>query len=239
MLVVRRGRSRGCWQWPARRLLGYNPPLPKGRRNVRSVSLRAIFEQSDAAACHDLIEANSFGTLVSVSGGVPVATHLPFVLERERGTDGTLVGHMARANPQCEILNAQALVVFQGPHAYVSPSWYEAAPAVPTWNYVAVHAYGTPTILDDPTQVRKALARLANIHERGRATPWTLDSLPDEFVDEMMRGIVAFDIPIARLEGKWKLSQNRSGTDRQGVIEGLRAQGDPIPQAVAEMMGEE
>ena len=201
--------------------------------------LPPAFEQSDLAACHGLIEANGFGTLVSVSGGVPVATHIPFVLERERGTHGTLVGHMARANPQCELLNAEALVVFQGPHAYVSPSWYEAAPAVPTWNYAAVHAYGTPTILDDPTPVRKALARLADVHERGRATTWTFDSLPDEFVDDMIRGIVAFDIPIARFDGKWKFSQNRSSADRQGVIEGLRAERDPMPGAVAEMMCEE
>ncbi len=195
------------------------------------------FEQPNLTACHGLIEANSFGTLVSVSGGVPVATHIPFVLERERGANGTLVGHMARANPQCDLLNAEALAVFQGPHAYVSPSWYEAAPAVPTWNYMAVHAYGTPEIIDDPGHARQALARLVDVHESSHSALWTLGSLPDEFVEEMIRGIIAFEIPVARLEGKWKLSQNRSAADRNGVIEGLRAQGDSMSHAVAQMMG--
>ena len=196
------------------------------------------FTQSDLAACHGLIEANAFGTLVSSSAeaAAPMATHLPFLLHRTRGTKGTLIGHMARANPHRELLGAEALVIFQGPHAYVSPSWYEDAPAVPTWNYIAVHAYGTPEIIDDPVDVRAVLARLIDVHEAGRSAPWQFDSLPGDFIDGMVRGIVAFEIPIARLEGKWKLSQNRSAADRAGVIRALHAQGDSMAQAVAAAM---
>ncbi len=199
------------------------------------------FEQTDLAACHGLIEANGFGALVSPGAGAsaPNATHIPFLLDRTRGTNGTLIGHMARANPHRELLAADALVIFQGPHAYVSPSWYEGSPAVPTWNYLAVHVYGTPKIIDDPARVRATLTRLTEAHEAGRNAPWQFESLPSDFVDEMVRGIVVFDIPIARLEGKWKLSQNRSAADRNGVIQGLRAQNDPMPQALSEAMAAE
>lgn len=199
----------------------------------------SAFKQSDLAACHGLIEANGFGTLVSLRAGAsaPFATHIPFLLDRTRGPNGTLTGHLARANPHCELLGAEALVIFQGPHAYVSPSWYQAVPAVPTWNYLAVHAYGTPKIIDDPVKLRATLARLAEVHEAGRSTAWQIESLPSDFVDDMVRGIIAFEIPITRLEGKWKLSQNRSAADREGVIEGLRGRDDPMSQAVAEAMG--
>ncbi len=165
-----------------------------------------------------------------------MATHLPFLLHRTRGTKGTLIGHMARANPHRELLGAESLVIFQGPHAYVSPSWYEDAPAVPTWNYIAVHAYGAPEIVDDAAEVRAVLARLIEVHEAGRSAPWQFESLPGDFIDGMVRGIVAFEIPIARLEGKWKLNQNRSAADRDGVIRALHAQGDPMAQAVAAAM---
>lgn len=199
-----------------------------------------VFDQADLAACHGLIEANGFGILVSVGAGAttPLATHIPFLLDRAGGPRGTLTGHMARANPHCELLSTEALIIFQGPHAYVSPSWYEAAPAVPTWNYMAVHAYGTPRIIDDSAEAQATLAHLVDAHEAGRTTPWQLDSLPGDFVDEMVRGIVAFEVPITRLEGKWKLSQNRSAADRRGVIKALRTQGDPISDAVAEAMGD-
>ena len=199
------------------------------------------FQQSDLAACHGLIEANGFATLVSPRAGAsaPNATHIPFLLDRTRGTNGTLTGHLARANPHRELLAAEALVLFQGPHAYVSPSWYEGSPAVPTWNYLAVHAYGTPKIIDDQVRVRATLARLAEVHEAGRSAAWKIESLPRDFVNDMVRGIVAFEIPIARLEGKWKLSQNRSAADRNGVIQGLRAQDDSMPRAVAEAMAAE
>lgn len=194
------------------------------------------FEQSDLAACHGLIQANGFAILVtsSAEATAPMATHLPFLLDRTRGPKGTLIGHMARANPHRELLGAEALVIFQGPHAYVSPSWYEDAPAVPTWNYIAVHAHGRPEIIDDPADVRAVLARLVGVQEAGRSPPWQLDSLPGDFIDGMVRGIVAFKIPIARLDGKWKLSQNRSAADREGVIRALHAQGDPMAQAVAD-----
>lgn len=196
------------------------------------------FAQDDIAACHQLIEANSFGTLVSGGAGAapPLATHIPFLLNRSGAPNGTLTGHMARANPHCDLLDAEALVVFQGPHSYVSPAWYEDAPAVPTWNYMAVHAYGIPAVIDDPAGVRDVLVRLVGVHEAGAEAPWRLDAVPGDFVDDMVRGIVAFEIPIARFDGKWKLSQNRSAGDRKGVIEALHAQGEPMAQAVAAAM---
>jgi transcriptional regulator len=131
------------------------------------VYIPPAFDASDAARCHALIEAYSFGTLVTVDeSGAPFATHLPFVLDAERGPLGTLLGHVARPNPQWRHFQTSraALAIFQGPHAYVSPRWYEAHPSVPTWNYVTVHAYGVPVLIDEPARVRALLARLVQLH---------------------------------------------------------------------------
>jgi transcriptional regulator len=128
--------------------------------------------------------------------------------------------------------------VFPGPHAYVSPSWYGQHPSVPTWNYVAVHAYGVPRLVEDAGRVRALLGRLVRAFEDGRSTPWRMDSLSDAYLEGMMRGIVAFEIPIDRLEGKAKLSQNRSAADRARVCAGLAAEGDPLARAVADLMAE-
>jgi transcriptional regulator len=130
------------------------------------------------------------------------------------------------------------LVVFSGAHAYVSPSWYAQHPSVPTWNYVAVHAYGVPRVIEDPGDVRALLDRLVRTFEDGRPTPWRMDALSDSYVDGMTRGIVAFEIPIARLEGKAKLSQNRPAGDQARVRAALAAEGDPLARAVAELMPE-
>ena len=130
------------------------------------------------------------------------------------------------------------LVVFPGAHAYVSPSWYAQHPSVPTWNYVAVHAYGVPRVIEEPGRVRALLDRLVRTFEDGRATPWRMDSLSDTYLGGMMRGIVAFEIPIDRLEGKAKLSQNRPAGDQARVRAALAAEADPLAQAVAELMAE-
>jgi transcriptional regulator len=204
---------------------------------------------------HKVIRRYSFGTLVSVLDGELFATHLPFLLDSGRGEHGTLFGHLARANPQWRAFDGaelqrpgeavtrpaastvpEALVTFTGPHAYVSPSWYETPVAVPTWNYVAVHAYGRPRIVDDPARVHDILQKTVATYEAWFERPWTMDGLPDGYVEKMMANIVAFEMPIRRLDGKRKLSQNRTAADRQGVIAGLRQQGDPEGMAVAELM---
>jgi len=187
---------------------------------------------------HRIIRENSFGTLVTGGAGDLLATHLPFLLEAERGEQGTLVGHMARANGQWQSFREgeEALVLFQGPHAYISPSWYAAALSVPTWNYVAVHAYGVPRRIEDAGELKELLAKLVPIYEAGLPEPWLLERLPGEFVDRMVGGIVGFEIPITRLEGKLKLSQNRSPADREGVVAALSGSGQALDREMAALM---
>ncbi len=195
------------------------------------------YAEHDPAVCHDFIEANEFGLLVAPVDGRPFASHLPFLLDREQGPHGTLSAHMARANPHWRAFDdTEVLVVFSGPHVYVSPGWYAATPNVPTWNYVAVHAYGRPRLIDDPGAVRALLARQVESQERGQAQPWRLDGLADDYVAAMIRGIAAFEIPLDRLEGKWKLNQNRTAADRAGVIAALQDRADPQASAIARLM---
>jgi transcriptional regulator len=193
------------------------------------------FREDDPARLHGFLAAWSFALLVTDVDGVPGATHLPLVLDAGAGPHGTLIGHVARANPQWQTFDGtrQALAVFQGPHAYVSPTWYATAPAVPTWNYAAVHAYGRPRVLEGAAATRDAVARLVAIHDPA----WSLADQPEDFIAGMLRGIVAFAMPIERLEGKLKLSQNRPAADRPGIVRALRA-GRPVEQAVADLMAE-
>jgi transcriptional regulator len=193
---------------------------------------------SDPTLLHDLMERFSFATLVTVHDGAPFATHLPFLVYPDVGEQGTLVAHMARANVQWKDFarDDEVLVIFQGSHAYISPSWYDAHPSVPTWNYAVVHAYGVPRIVTDETQVLATLHALVAKHEAPFAEPWSMDDLTHEYLHKMMRGIVAFEIPVARLEGKFKLSQNRSAEDRQHVIEALGGSPDSDSQGVRAMM---
>ena len=197
------------------------------------------FDVPDDAWCHALIARESFALLVSTGGdGAPFATHLPLLVDRERGPHGTLVGHVARANPHARLLGEgrPTVAVFQGPHAYVSPGWYVVHPSVPTWNYVAVHASGRPALIEEPARVKALLDRLVKTYEAGRAEPWRFDSLAADYVDGMVRGIVAFEVPIERLEGKAKLSQNRGAEDRAGAIRALEATGEPLAVATAALM---
>jgi transcriptional regulator len=198
------------------------------------------FEVTDRGWCHDLIRGASFATLITAdAAGLPFATHLPVLLDTERGPDGTLLAHMARANPQWRHFTAgrPVLVMFQGPHAYVSPTWYEVHPSVPTWNYVAVHAYGVPAVVEDPAAARAVMGRLVETYEApGPAGAWRLEGLPGDYVTRMMQGIVVFEIPIDRLEGKAKLSQNRTAADRARVAAALGASADPAARAVAAFM---
>ena len=196
------------------------------------------FAEPDPDRLHALVRAHAFATLVSWLDGEPFATHVPLLLDAERGRLGTLSGHLARANPHWRAFDgsARALAVFHGPHAYVSPRWYAGAPNVPTWNYVAVHAVGAPRVVEDAGAVRALLERSAALYEAGAAAPWTPAALPARVAEGLQRAIVAFELPIERLEGKRKLSQNKTAEDRAGVVAALRAAGEPAGLAVAREM---
>ena len=196
-----------------------------------------LFREDDLATVHALMRDYSFATLVTQHEGVPFATHVPLILEADAGPYGTLLGHMARANPQWWNFDVsqEVLVIFQGPHTYVSPSWYEVELSVPTWNYAAVHAYGTPRLITDYDACYALLDTLVRTHEAQFARPW-LFQLPEDYVRKMMQGIVAFAIHITRLEGKFKLSQNRSLTDQQHVAATLQQSADPVSRDVGILM---
>ena len=194
----------------------------------------AHFQVHDLGTLHAFIQRHSFATLVSQEGGVPQATHLPFLLNP---TQNTLISHMARANPQWRhFTSAEVLVIFTGPHAYISPAWYATQPAVPTWNYTAVHAYGIPRIITQHDRFAQMLHDLVELYESGRPNRWN-GQLPPEFRDGLMKGIVGLEIQITRLEGKFKLGQNRP-QDAPGVIAMLEKSTDQTDRETAQMMKE-
>jgi transcriptional regulator len=199
----------------------------------------ADFALADRDACHALIRQYGFAVLVTADqDGVPFATHLPLILDSARGENGTLIGHVARANPQGPALDGRpTLAIFQGPHAYISPTWYGTPKtSVPTWNYVAVHAYGVPRLVADRAEVHHLLVRMVESFEPPGPKSWRMADADPGFLDRMMRGVIAFEMPIDRLEGKAKLSQNRPVTDRPRIIAALEERGDPLAAAVAELM---
>ena len=185
------------------------------------------FAESELSHQHEVIRRNPFGVITSVVDGRLTATHIPFLVEPTEGTHGTLHAHMARANPHWRGFDgkAEALVVFSGPHGYISPSWYKRVPAVPTWNYVAVHVYGVPVVVDDLARSKAHLGVLADIMEAGREKPWRIQDQPAAFIDGMIPAVVAFQMRVTRIEGKAKLSQNRDAGDRAAVVAALRAEG--------------
>ncbi len=192
------------------------------------------FDEADLNKLHYFIDRHSFGLLVSSVEGVPFATHLPFLLEPDAGPHGTLVGHMARANPHWQELESQtALVVFSGPHAYISPSWYDAENVVPTWNYTAVHAYGHARLVHDKTALLKIVQDSTAIYEGTMSKPWSLDA-DEVFVDRLLSQIVGFRIEIEKIEGKFKLNQNHPVERREKVVRALREQGGENNLAVAD-----
>lgn len=181
------------------------------------------FAVDDLKAQHDLIDACDFGVVVSTGPEGLFATHVPLMLKRDEGRFGTLYGHVARANPHVSLFGSEALVVFAGPHAYVSPTWYSDRSAnVPTWNYVAVHCTGVPVAFDG--DVHSHLGEMVARYEG--ADGWSLGELQAQMQETMPRGIVAFRLEIAKIEGKAKLSQNKPRFERERVIAGLKAQGE-------------
>jgi len=203
----------------------------------------AHFREESVPVLHEAMRRIAFGTLVTWGTEGLEANHVPMLAEAEPAPLGTLRGHLARGNPQWRRLrpDAQALVTFVGPDAYVAPSWYpskgETGKAVPTWNYIAVHAYGRLEIVTDATALRAHVARLSATHEAGRVEPWSIDDAPADYVEGMLKGIVGFVLTIERMEGKWKLSQNRTEADVAGVRAGLAADGGDARLAVAGLMG--
>jgi transcriptional regulator len=199
------------------------------------------FAEPDPARARALIAANPFGALVVAgAAGVEIA-HLPFVLDAEPEPLGTLRAHVARQNPVAGLLapSARVVAIFTGPHAYVSPRWYESpAKNVPTWNFTAVHAHGVATRIDDRGEVLRALADLTARHESGAAEPWSLASADASHVEGLLRGIVAFTIRIERFETKMKLSQNRPLGDRFRVVAALRERRGPGDVEMADLVEE-
>jgi transcriptional regulator len=196
------------------------------------------FEESDQAKLFDFIEANSFGLLVSTLAGGLFATHLPLLVEREHGSDGQLLGHMARANPQwSELAGQEVLAVFSGPHAYISPTWYETENVVPTWNYVAAHVYGKCEIIDDEQATAEIVEDYVSTYELSMPRPWTIDR-GTPFFQKLVKMVVGFRIEISRIEGKWKLGQNHAADRRQRVARQLALDESDDAQAIASLMRE-
>ena len=190
------------------------------------------FREDRLAVQHALIRTHSLGLLVTAGPGGLQANHVPFLVDADGSEHGTLRVHLARANPQLQELTAvtECLVVFQGPQQYISPSLYptkrEHGKVVPTWNYITVHAWGRPRVIDDAAWLRRQVEDLTLHKEGSRPAPWTVSDAPEQFVAAQLKGIVGVEIPIARIEGKWKVSQNRPAVDQTGVVAGLRGNGD-------------
>jgi transcriptional regulator len=192
----------------------------------------STFREDRIEVKHDLIRAHPLGLLITAGPGGLIANPLPFLIDSQGSELGTLRVHIARANPQWSELEMveQCLIVFQGPQDYVTPSWYatkrETGKVVPTWNYATVHAWGRPRVVNDDAWLRRQLDDLTLSREGRRPAPWKVDDAPSDFVVAQMRAIVGVEIPISRIEGKWKVSQNRPEADRAGVLAGFRDKGE-------------
>ncbi len=198
----------------------------------------AAFQEPDLTTLHRFIEGHSFALLCSPGEGAPFASHLPLLLDRQGPPLGALVGHVARANPQWRHADGQrVLAVFSGPHAYVSPAWYEAENVVPTWNYVAAHATGVFRAVHDRDALLEIVRSTVEAYEASRPRPWQLGERND-YLDRMLGGIVGFRIEIEALEGKWKLSQNHPAERREKIVRALREQGGEDAEAIARLMEE-
>lgn len=197
------------------------------------------FVENDLSVLHSCIKENSFATLVTTNSSGPAVSHLPLLLDRADGPNGTLIGHMAKANSQwCEIQNGDALAVFHGPHAYVSPGWFKEQNVVPTWNYVAVHATGKVKLVEEPSKLLDIVRRYVEVYESSMPEPWQLNTADPEFIEKLLDAIVGFTIEISSIEGKWKLNQNHSEERRQKIITGLQTRPGENNSQIAELMRE-
>jgi transcriptional regulator len=195
------------------------------------------FKVDEPAQLHAMMRRHPFALLLTANTDNLEATRLPFMIDAERGPHGTLLAHMARANHHWQLFDGrhEALVVFTGPHAYISPSWYAEKVTVPTWNYVTIHAHGRPAIVTDKVRVRTMLERLVSEHEVYVHPPWSTAQAGD-YVQQQLDYIVAFEMQITKLEGKFKLNQNRSRADQEGVVQALSGNDDPLKRELADLM---
>ncbi|CDX18762.1 FMN-binding negative transcriptional regulator [Mesorhizobium sp. ORS 3324] len=199
------------------------------------------FRDDDKESLRATIRAARLATLVTATAEGLLATPLPLLLDESEGEHGTLYGHVAKANPHWGAPPlGDGLAIFMGPDAYVTPAWYqtkrETGKVVPTWNYVAVHAHGAVEFFEDADRLLEIVTRLTNLHEGGRASPWSVSDAPPDFIRAQLKGIVGLRMPIARLEGKRKMSQNRNAADRAGVVSGLSASDRPSDREVARLI---
>lgn len=203
--------------------------------------LPSHFREDRPEVLRQLIEAHPLAALVSTGASGLLANHLPLLLDPAEGPHGTLTGHLARANDQWQTFgSAEALAIFQGPQAYVSPAWYptkhETGKAVPTWNYAVVHVWGAVEVFDDPARLRGFLTRLTDRHEESRPSPWAVADAPPEYIENLLRAIVGIEIRITRIVGKWKVSQNQPEWNREGVVAGLKFEQGEQGAAMAELI---
>ena len=195
------------------------------------------FEENDPQILENLMFGFSFALLVTAQNGTPLGTHLPLLFEAT-GANGILVGHLARANNHWRQFDGgtEAMAVFQGPHSYISPNWYANDGLVPTWNYATIHAYGQPQAIEDPIETKDILARLVKANETDTTGNWSMSRLSSDEIKKQLKGIVAFRMPIDRLEGKFKMGQNRPPEDVLAAVKGLRAAGHADAEMVAAEM---
>ena len=200
------------------------------------------FEETRVEVMHELMCAHPFATLVTLTSQGLNANHIPLELLADPAPFGTLRGHIARANPLWRELSSDvnALAIFQGANRYISPAWYptkeETGKVVPTWNYAVVHAHGPLRVIEDREWLRQLVGRLTDHHESNRSQPWSVSDAPADYIEKTLDAIVGLEMPIARLIGKWKVSQNRPAKDQAGVVENLRRVGDESSNAMAELV---
>lgn len=201
------------------------------------------FSETDSSVLHDLINTRPLGTWITQGEGELVVNHIPFFLDVSSSEHGTLVGHVARANKVWKSFSRTipSVVVFQGPQAYISPSWYPSkqtdGKVVPTWNYVVAHAHGMPRIVEDRTRLLEIVRTLTDLHEGSQDAPWKVADAPADFIDALSAAIVGIEIPISKLTGKWKVSQNRQRDDKIGTAAGLAAIGSDEADEMAGLIG--
>lgn len=204
----------------------------------------AHFAETRVEVLHDLVRAYPLGAMIVLSSNALDANHIPFEIDPLPAPFGTLRGHVARTNPVWRDFSPQveALAIFQGPHGYVSPGWYatkkESGKVVPTWNYAVVHAHGPLRVIDDRAWLRQFVEQLTDRYEGQRSEPWKVTDAPSDFIETMVASIVGIEIPIARLTGKWKVSQNRPERDRAGVVDGLTQQANDVSTAMAQLVAQ-
>lgn len=202
------------------------------------------YEETEISVLHALIRAQPLGTWVTHSDGELIANHIPFLIDPSRGTQGTLIGHVARANPAWQSFSKtiNSVVAFQGPQTYITPSWYPSkhahGKAVPTWNYAVVHAHGIPRAIEDRDWLLQHVNQLTDVHESDQTLPWKVSDAPREFTEKLLQEIVGIEIPIAKLVGKWKVSQNRPASDKLGVVAGLIARDDTQSKEMASLVSQ-